>query len=70
MFAYDQAARGQDEQGLKGLLEDIRQVRQSTASPMVDQNLRKMEELCLHTLLFFGTDIDLHPYFADMTREQ
>jgi hypothetical protein len=59
---YDKAERVAEESRLRALLGRIRSGREATASPMVDANLRAMEELCLHALTFFTVDIDLHPY--------
>lgn len=66
-MAYDEAERAAEEARLRSLLGAIRTGREATASPMVDANLRAMEELCLHALSFFTVDIDLHPYQRAMT---
>jgi len=63
-MAYDEGARAADEARLRALLDQIRSGRQATDSPMVDANLRGMEELCLHALTFFTVDVDLHPYLS------
>jgi hypothetical protein len=63
-MAHDPAARAAEETRLRSLLDQIRAGRQATESPMVDANLRAMEELCLHALTFFTADIALHPYLS------
>jgi hypothetical protein len=67
-MGYDEGARAADEGRLRALLEQIRSGRQATHSPMVDANLRSMEELCLHALTFFTVDVDLHPYLGALER--
>ncbi|MEW6470799.1 MAG: hypothetical protein AB1679_00835 [Actinomycetota bacterium] len=64
---YDEAERAAEEARLRALLATIRAGREATASPMVDANLRSMEELCLHALTFFTADIDLHPYTSALS---
>jgi len=63
---WEEAERADDDERLQALLAAIRAGRQATASPMVDANLRGMEELCLHALSYFTVDIDLHPYTSSL----
>lgn len=67
-MAYHEAERAAEESRLRALLAQIRTGREATESPMVDANLRAMEELCLHALTFFSVDLDLHPYLPALDR--
>ncbi len=64
---YDEQERFAEGALLRNLLSLIRAGRETTSSPMVDTNLRTMEELCLHTLSFFTVDVELHPYMGALS---
>ncbi|HZQ28143.1 MAG TPA: hypothetical protein VFA94_10640 [Acidimicrobiales bacterium] len=61
---HDEAARTGEEQRLRDLLAAVRAVRASTESPMVDTNLRSVEEVLVHSLVMFTDDLELHPYMG------
>jgi hypothetical protein len=63
---YDRRGRERQAAEVAALLQTIRKVRRETESPMVDQNLRQMEDLCLHTLLFFTDDVEVNPYIDSL----